>query len=407
MINVIYISYDGLTDPLGQSQVLPYINGLSKLGYHMHVISFEKKKGFYSFKEVEKLINQNTTTWYPLYYSKKPPVFSTIWDILKGIYFVKKIIRENKIQLIHCRSYISALIGLAIKRKKNIPFIFDMRGFWADERVDGGIWNLKNPIYKIIYNFFKKQEYRFCTESSAIISLTEAGFKEMKKWEGFHLFAPIYVIPCSVDLEVFNRSEKALEETNKLKAELNLENKKILIYSGSLGTWYLLKEMVDFFCRLLKNDERWHFVFLSRDLDLIDQLKFNFPKEVTNNISGFSVQRFSISQYLLMADWAIFFITPKYSKISSFPTKHAELMALGIPVIANSGVGDVKEIIEESKSGFVINEFSNEKYDEIIDSINEFNSSPEEIISFSKSNFSLQNANHIYSNIYNKVLNNE
>ncbi len=44
--NVLYISYDGMTDPLGQSQVLPYLIGLSEQGYAFDLISFEKKERF-------------------------------------------------------------------------------------------------------------------------------------------------------------------------------------------------------------------------------------------------------------------------------------------------------------------------------------------------------------------------
>ena len=57
--------------------------------------------------------------------------------------------REHSFKLVHCRSYISALVGLKLQKKFGLKFIFDIRGFWADERVDGGIWNLNNPIFKI------------------------------------------------------------------------------------------------------------------------------------------------------------------------------------------------------------------------------------------------------------------
>ena len=41
---VLYITYDGMTDPLGQSQVLPYLVGLSEKGYKFTILSFEKKE---------------------------------------------------------------------------------------------------------------------------------------------------------------------------------------------------------------------------------------------------------------------------------------------------------------------------------------------------------------------------
>ena len=43
---VLYISYDGMTDPLGQSQVLPYLLELCKAGYSFTILSFEKKQRF-------------------------------------------------------------------------------------------------------------------------------------------------------------------------------------------------------------------------------------------------------------------------------------------------------------------------------------------------------------------------
>jgi len=42
IIEVLYLSYDGMTDSLGKSQVLPYLVGLSTKGFRITLISFEK-----------------------------------------------------------------------------------------------------------------------------------------------------------------------------------------------------------------------------------------------------------------------------------------------------------------------------------------------------------------------------
>ena len=44
--HALYLSYDGMTDPLGQSQVLPYIIGLQQKGIAFTLISFEKIERF-------------------------------------------------------------------------------------------------------------------------------------------------------------------------------------------------------------------------------------------------------------------------------------------------------------------------------------------------------------------------
>ena len=155
---VLYLSYDGMTDPLGQSQVLPYLIGLIKKGYQFTLISCEKKERYLQNKTiVQQICTENNIDWQPIFYTKKPPALSTLWDIFKLNQKVKQLHQQKQFQLIHCRSYITALIGLGFKQKHQIKFLFDMRGFWADERVDGNIWDLSKPHFKWIYSFFKQK----------------------------------------------------------------------------------------------------------------------------------------------------------------------------------------------------------------------------------------------------------
>lgn len=54
-----------------------------------------------------------------------------------------------------------------------------MRGFWPDERIEGNIWSLNNPIFRVVYNYFKRQEKKYFAKADYTISLTEAGKKEI------------------------------------------------------------------------------------------------------------------------------------------------------------------------------------------------------------------------------------
>src|SRR5215218_3698063 len=80
---VLYLSYTGMTDPLGQSQVLPYLNGLSKTGkYKFVLVSFEKAKNFAQLGAFIKAYCQKAgIIWHPLSYTAKPPVWSTFKDV--------------------------------------------------------------------------------------------------------------------------------------------------------------------------------------------------------------------------------------------------------------------------------------------------------------------------------------
>ncbi|HVE59277.1 MAG TPA: glycosyltransferase, partial [Pyrinomonadaceae bacterium] len=69
-----------------------------------------------------------------------------------------------------------------------------------------------------------------------------------------------------------------------------------------------------------------------------------------------------IPQYLSAADAAVSFIKPCYSKQASSPTKNAEYLACGLPLVVNGGVGDTTELTEADEVGVVIESFSAEGY---------------------------------------------
>jgi len=146
---ILYITYDGLTDPLGQSQVLPYIIELSKLGYRFTILSFEKKKRFNAEKNIiKKITDEHSINWVPLFFTSRPPLISKMYDRWHLNRKAFQLHRKERFEMVHCRSYIASEAGLQLKKKKGVKFLFDMRGFWADERVDNGQWDLKKIFYK-------------------------------------------------------------------------------------------------------------------------------------------------------------------------------------------------------------------------------------------------------------------
>jgi glycosyltransferase involved in cell wall biosynthesis len=76
-----------------------------------------------------------------------------------------------------------------------------------------------------------------------------------------------------------------------------------------------------------------------------------------------------VPRYIRAADIALSFIKSCYSKQSSSPTKIAEYLAGGLPIICNAGIGDVDEVIESDGVGFVIREFSEAAYLEALQAV--------------------------------------
>lgn len=403
---VLYISYDGMTDPLGQSQVLPYLSKLSKEGFDFHLISFEKEIAYEKNQaHIQNICDSFNIIWHPLKYTKKPPVFSTIWDVYKLNKKAFDLQKEHNFSIVHCRSYISSLIGLKMKRKQHVPFIFDMRGFWADERVDGNIWDLKNPFYKFIYHYFKKKEKQYLAESDRIISLTSAGKEVILDWKVKGVDeGKIEVIPCATDFELFQVNSALNKKTAKNKLNLS-EDTFVLSYIGSIGTWYLLDEMLQFFAQLKKSRSDAKFLILTGESEeIIYKHAEKFLISKSDLIIHF-VQRKNIPSFAHAADVSIFFIKPSFSKISSSPTKMGELLAMGIPIVCNSGVGDVQTFVSENKVGLYTDNFDDISFEMVIKDLQVLiRKNPNEIREASRSYFLLENGVSKYLNVYNQLV---
>lgn len=405
---ILFISYDGMTDNLGQSQVIPYMAGLSKLGFDICILSAEKTEVYQNKKtEIEDLLNLNNIKWLPIKYTKKPPIISTILDIIKIKKKAKEYHLKNNIDIVHCRSYISAFAGLYLKRKYGIKFIFDMRGFYADERVDGKIWNTDKFIYKSIYKYFKNKEKEYIANADYTISLTNSARKIISEWSFFkELNLPIEVIPCCADNEHFSRNNIDNSLVEHFKQKLNIKNDDFIIsYLGSVGTWYMLDEMLLFYKQLLLVKPNSKFLFITKDEheEIYKKAsKFEIP---TDKLILQGASRNEVPTLLSLSKISIFFIKPVFSKKASSPTKLAEILSMGIPVIANSNVGDIDEIFSQNKIGLIVNEFNNEEFNRIIGNINDALNIPKEnLINTSNNLFSLQKGIESYNKVYNSLL---
>ena len=398
---VVFLSYDGITDPLGQSQILPYLFGISSnKNYKITIVSFEKTKNYLQNKDfILNKLKKNNVDWIPLKYNKYPPIFSTLWDVYKLSKAINKLKRKG-VDLIHCRSYITSLVTLKLKKTHKISFIFDMRGIWADERVDGKIWSLDNFIYKKIYKYFKSKEKEFLQFSDYTISLTENGKKEIISWN-LPNQSKIKVIPCCTDENLFQT-----KNIQNVRAELGYNKDDFIIsYVGSIGTWYMLDEMLDFFKCLKTKKPNAKFFFITKDDSQLILEKVKSKKIDVSNIKIQPSSREMMPSYIGVSNFSIFFILPVFSKKASSPTKMGEIMNLGIPIICNSGVGDVDEIMGKSMPELLVKDFSNKEYKRVIDLItNNYKPNQKTIIETSHSYYSLEKGVEKYKEVYKEIL---
>jgi glycosyltransferase involved in cell wall biosynthesis len=404
-IKVLYVSYDGMTDPLGQSQVIPYLVELTKRGCEIHVLSAEKKQVFTERTDyISELLQSSGMFWHPIFYTKKPPVLSTVKDVFKIISSAKKLHREFNFDIVHCRSYIAAFAGLALKKKFNVKFLFDMRGFYADERVDGNLWPQSNPVYKAVYRFFKRKEKRFFTMADYTISLTYAGRDIIHSNFGFPQIS-IEVIPCCADLNHFDYHKTDIDKVDILRNELGIEKADfVLSYLGSVGTWYMPDEMMQFFKILKQKYQSAKFLFITRDEASIIYDAARNNNVATEDIIIRAANREEVPNLIALSNASMFFIKPVFSKKASSPTKLAELLGMGIPVICNANVGDIDKFVPENNLGIMISEMNEKGYSKAVEEIdNLLKIDPEHLRKVSQNLFSLETGTDRYFGVYKKL----
>lgn len=408
--HILFLSYDGLTDPLGQSQIIPYLKGLCSFGYAFTILSCDKPDLYAAHKSaVEEQLKGVHIEWVSIPYHKWPPVLSSVYDYWQMKRMAFKLHRKYRFDMVHTRPGVPTVVAAAMQKKWGIRFLNDVRGFWAQERVDGGMWNLKNIVYRLLYRFFRKHELKCLLQADGLVCLTEAARSIIIRETAEHgkVTDPV-VIPCSADTDFFNPSTVNTGAVEALKQQWGIQEDDLVIsYLGSIGGWYLIDEMMHFCSEVYASIPRARFLFISPHRH--DQITQAAQKQgiPSNSIITVRAERSLVPLYISLSHFNLFFIRPCYSKLASSPTKHGEVMSMGIPVITNSGVGDLDSIIQRTQSGWIVETFSKEAYADVVRQLQSgavFNASA--IRASALEIYSLQNAVQRYDEVYRKIFGN-
>ena len=352
-----------------QTQVLPYLREIKKIdGLKVSLLTFETNPNeTWTAEQIEdereKLAGENID-WHFLTYHKTPSAPATVYDVLCGAYFIWKMMWRERIDVLHARAHVPAMMGaIAGKLSRRKPkLIFDIRGFFPEEYTDAGRWKENGWLFKAV----KRAEKWLLKESDAFVVLTEKArkilFPESLK-NGFDKFGrPVEVIPCCVNLKKFGAVNESLRQ--EMRGKLHLHGRHVICYVGSFGGWYLTKETLDFLAAARERDKSiFALILTQREAEKIAaELKERGFTESDFLATG--VKPSEIPSYLSAADVALSFIKKCYSKQASSPTKIAEYLASGLPVISNRGIGDLDELIETDKVGTLVTNFSREGFDE-------------------------------------------
>lgn len=344
----LYISYDGLMEPLGQSQVFPYLRGLAG-EYAITLLSFEKLKDLRDKvrrKQIREQIEGAGIEWIPLTYHKRLSVLATAFDIAHGIIRAAWCGVRGHFQIVHVRSYVAGVIGLALKSILGAKLIFDMRGFWADEKVDGGTWQSGSAVYRVA----KWVERKLLERADVVVSLTHAGVVEMKRFSYLrHKETRFEVITTCTDLKLFQPGDQKGRESHR---------EFVLGYVGSVGTFYLFDEVLECFKEVVKQRPDARLLIVNREGHGHIRERLTALDVAPDRIELHAAEYSDVPSFMARMDAGVFFIKPTFSKKASAPTRLGEFLGCGIPCLVNAGVGDMDVIVSTNRVGVVMKDFS-------------------------------------------------
>ncbi|WP_375264239.1 glycosyltransferase, partial [Palleronia sp.] len=311
---------------------MSYLRGLSR-DHSITLVTFEKPEDWADNAAMMRARADCAAygiEWYPQRFRKSPRLIAPAWGQLVMGAVTLRLVQSKKVKLIHARSYMPAVIAWAIWKLTRTPFIFDMRALWPEELVTAGRLRRGSLLHRTI-----QRTERICLRDAAgVVSLTEAAVGYLKESYPRELLGKnITVIPTCADLNRFTPSVEPPEN---------------FVY-GCVGTvlsgWFKVDWLSAFFRAVARRDPNSRFEVITRDdadavrlrLDPTDKLsKLSIlaspPQEVHK-----AVQRQNAS--------AMFYAGGEVSELGRSPTRMAEILGCGNPVVTNEGVGDVAGIV--------------------------------------------------------------
>jgi glycosyltransferase involved in cell wall biosynthesis len=368
---ILYITYDGLLDPLGSSQILPYIKGISKHQDSVIVLSFEKPERMLRGQQsMLSDIMHYGIHWMPLRFTKGFGLAGKLWDLSRMYFWSFYLAYKYSIRIVHARSHSPAQVGLFLKRVLKKKLIFDFRGLWVDERIDKGGWDLSNFFDRLQYKYFKRVEKKLLAQADQIVVLTNKVVSEVVRL-GAKPSSKITVIPCCADFNHFLLSTN----THKSKARTLTgipDDAFVLGHLGSVGSMYMLDRFFHLYELVTNVRDDCHLLIITQDISALEGLMKRYLKpHLYSRVHIKSASRDEVPTLLSAIDVMVSFILPSYARIAASPTKMAECFATGAPVIANPGVGDVASIINELDGGRVANPFSDIDLKKVVQELDE------------------------------------
>ncbi|MEP1201235.1 glycosyltransferase family 4 protein [Tateyamaria sp.] len=396
MASCVYLTRNGLLEPLGKSQVFAYLRGLSD-DYTITLITYEKPEDWVDSTRVEHarvVCERHGIRWLPQRFCAKPRVIAPALSMIRMVWLLWREVGAGNADLIHARSYVPAAVALLVRRLTGVPFIFDMRALWPEELITAGRLRRQSLLHRAIVAV-----ERACLDrASAVVSLTHAAVDHLKLEYPEELRGQqIVVIPTCADLERFNSSLKRMSGPT---------------LHGCIGTvlsgWFRIDWLAAWLSTIAVRDPDALFEIVTQDdaervREVLDPMN-KLDKRLSIGPRPAEDMPLVVRGHDLSV---MFYAGGQISEIGRSPTRMAEVLGCGLPVVANEGVGDVAKIVRKYNVGVIVEGGSTDNMAKAFDALQTLMQDPDlpnRCRTAAENEFSLETGTAAYRDIYSSVL---
>jgi len=312
-----YVTVDSISEGVGSSQITPLLKLLSSNGMSISLISFEKEPP--SNDSIQDMENSRID-WNPFIFKAK-----------NGLEFVTRL-NQMRTQIPHCNviharsdlpTFSAILSGQA-------PVLWDVRSLWSDQKAFMEPSKLKRNIirqFKIIENLASAKAKGLSTLTHAVVPILEARHRTLPKYRT--------VVPTAVNLSRFRLSSTIPRPFKGL-------------YSGTYSNYYDLissRKFISALSSISDIDVHW-----ARPAESTHRFLFAGESKV------FTLKQEEMADVISAYAFGISICKSNAgdSLAAAVPTKIAEFLASGRPVVVNAGLGDMDEYLKEFNAGVII-----------------------------------------------------
>ena len=346
----LYLSFDGIMQPLGWSQIVRLLRMLSLQGVSYSLVSLERAADLADkqrVRAVKRSLTEHGIQWFPIEYAVGGARAVTS-NLGRAATHVNRVAKEQDVELLHARSYQAAAIAWMMKKRHGFPYVFDIRGYWIDERRDDGRWFSLDRAYQGA----KRVERTLFQNADAIVSLTDLAANDVRTgaFGEWPKSKPVVTIPTCADYEVF----KIAGDKSELRSRIMEDHKDSLLigFVGSVNVSYRVSEAIELFCAIRRRVPEAHLLCATENGDAIQQLLNN--NRVAKN--AYTIRRFTHEQMpdvVSCLDWGFLLLSQTFAKRASMPTKLAEFFAAGVRPIASGCNEELQDWVRRATSGVV------------------------------------------------------